>query len=89
MKLRLLLLLIAFSTSLYFVFFSGPSRFRAQAQTGQAPACCGPQHPPAPREVDFPYYNLTNGWVSTLNLVSDSPNPWILLSPSRVSWGQC
>jgi hypothetical protein len=27
----------------------------------------------APREVDFPYYNLTNGWISTLYLVSDSP----------------
>jgi hypothetical protein len=24
--------------------------------------------------VDFPYYNLSNGWMSTLYLVSDSPN---------------
>jgi hypothetical protein len=29
----------------------------------------------APREVDFPYYNLSNGFESTLLLVSDSPQP--------------
>lgn len=28
-----------------------------------------------PRELDFPYYSLQNGFGSTLNLVSDSPAP--------------
>jgi hypothetical protein len=44
---------------------------QAENQAGGASgSCCGAQ---APREVDFPYYNLSNGWMSTLYLVSDSP----------------
>lgn len=32
-------------------------------------------HPVGPRELDFPYFSLANGFQSTLYLVSDSPNP--------------
>src|SRR5271157_202181 len=68
---RLSLVFIALIATAYFVVFRGPSSSRAQSQGGGASsACCGTQ---APREMDFPYYNLTNGWISTLNLVSDSP----------------
>src|SRR5574337_438006 len=37
--------------------------------------CCGLNPPTAPRELDFPYYSLRDGFTSTLNLVSDSPQP--------------
>jgi hypothetical protein len=45
-----------------------------RAQTNQnSGSCCGPDNPVAPREIDFPYYSLKDGFGSTLNLVSDSP----------------
>src|SRR5690242_8091527 len=37
--------------------------------------CCGANPVTAPRELDFPYYSLRDGFTSTLNLVSDSPKP--------------
>ncbi len=43
---------------------------RAASQT--AAPCCNTV---APRELDFPYWSLQGGFVSTLNLVSDSPQP--------------
>jgi hypothetical protein len=46
----------------------------ARAQSSGA-ACCASQLPVAPRELDFPYYSLHDGFQSTLNLVSDSPQP--------------
>ena len=49
-----------------------PSHARA-SQAGTP--CCGPDHPQAPREVDFPYYSLRDGYESTVFLVSDSPKP--------------
>lgn len=49
--------------------------FRAQTSKSACARCCGSQSATALREVDFPYYNLSNGWISTLNLVSDSPKP--------------
>ena len=68
---RFFLLFSAFVAGAYLLVFRAPSPARAQSQTtGGGGACCGTQ---APREVDFPYYNLTNGWISTLYLVSDSP----------------
>jgi len=73
MKLRLSFLFFLLSAAACFVVFTGPHRFLAQTRQAKAAACCGSQYPVAPREVDFPYYNLSNGWVSTLNLVSDSP----------------
>src|SRR5438874_780376 len=42
-------------------------------QTGAA--CCGPDAVIGPRELDFPYYTLRDGFNATLNLVSDSPKP--------------
>jgi hypothetical protein len=75
MKLRFSLLFFLLSAAACFVLFTGPSRFRAQTPQAKAAPCCGSQYPVAPREVDFPYYNLSNGWISTLNLVSDSPKP--------------
>ncbi len=47
---------------------------RPSVQTQNTP-CCGPQPITAPRELDFPYYSLANGFNSTLQLVSDSPKP--------------
>ncbi len=48
----------------------------ARASAPQAgSSCCGPNPPTAPRQLDFPYYELDNGYSSTLNLVSDSPQP--------------
>lgn len=75
MKLRLFFLFLLLTAIASFFMFTGPGRSRAQAAQGNAVACCGSQYPLAPREVDFTYYNLTNGWISTLNLVSDSPSP--------------
>ena len=74
MKLRLSLLFFLLSAAACFVLFSGARRFRAQSNPlTHNPSCCSGQV--GPREVDFPYYNVSNGWVSTLNLVSDSPKP--------------
>jgi hypothetical protein len=68
---RLFLLFSAFIAGAYFVVFRAPNPSRAQSGSdGAGSPCCTAQ---APREVDFPYYNLTNGWISTLYLVSDSP----------------
>ena len=75
MKLRLSFLFLTLSAAACFVLFTGPRHFRAQTAKATAPPCCGPKRAVGPREVDFPYYNLTNGWISTLNLVSDSPKP--------------
>jgi hypothetical protein len=41
-----------------------------------------------PRELDFPYYNLTNGYQSTLLLVSDSPKPMDFTLAVRSSAGE-
>jgi len=48
---------------------------RAQNKPTRSRHCCGPAHPTAPRELDFAYYSLKDGFTSTLNLVSDSPQP--------------
>src|SRR5574337_1967053 len=61
----LVLVVLALSS----LFLIGP-RSSATAQ-GTAP-CCSEI---APRELDFPYYALDNGFNSTLLLVSDSPDP--------------
>ncbi len=46
---------------------------RARAQTGKGGACCSASYPEAPRELDFPYYSLRDGFRSSLNLVNNSP----------------
>ncbi len=61
-----------------------------RAQTGenkQAP-CCGPDHPVAPRELDFPYYSLRDGFNSALLLVSASPKPVDLTIAIRSQTGE-
>lgn len=45
---------------------------RAQSEGTPAPSCCGGE---APRQLEFPYYSLRDGFNSTLLLVSDSPKP--------------
>ena len=55
------------------LFRYGPAPLAAGQQTGAA--CCDPNAVTAPRELDFPYYSLRDGFNSTLNLVSDSPKP--------------
>jgi IPT/TIG domain len=47
---------------------------RAQAAQQGSISCCGAEPTSAPRELDFPYYSLREGFSSTLNLVSDSPH---------------
>ncbi|MGH9455872.1 MAG: hypothetical protein ACRD2O_18090, partial [Terriglobia bacterium] len=47
---------------------------RAQSLPSQPAAPCCSESGIAPREVDFPYYTLQDGYQSTLNLVSDSPH---------------
>lgn len=42
----------------------------------------------APREIDFPYYSLKDGFHSTLMLVSDSPKPIDLTIGIRNLFGQ-
>ena len=83
---RLSLVLIGLISAAYFVIARGPSLSRALPQAvGASGSCCGPE---GPREVDFPYYNLTNGWISTLYLVSDSPNPIDLTLAIKGKLGQ-
>ena len=68
---RFFLLFNAFVVGAYFLVFrtASPSHAQLQSSGGGSPCCTTL----APRELDFPYYNLTNGWISTLYLVSDSP----------------
>ncbi len=54
----------------YLLLHRGPTL--GSTQSGN---CCGPDHPEAPRELDFPYYSLRDGFSSQLQLVSDSPKP--------------
>ena len=64
-----------------------PGLSRAQTdQTNGAP-CCG-QDETAPREIDFPYYSLREGFESTLLLVSDSPKPLEFVMAVRSVSGQ-
>ena len=72
------------------VTFSVPMIWRAtfsRAQTEQATStpCCGQVDETAPRELDFPYYSLRDGFSSTVLLVSDLPKPldFILAVHSR------
>ncbi|MGH9454148.1 MAG: hypothetical protein ACRD2O_09295 [Terriglobia bacterium] len=57
------------------LFSRHASQVQAQSLAGAPAAQCCSEANLAPREVDFPYYTLQNGYQSTLNLVSDSPQP--------------
>ncbi len=49
-----------------------PRLVRAQSDSSQGTPCCSAV---APRQLEFPYYSLRDGFESTLLLVSDSPKP--------------
>ncbi len=55
----------------FVVFAVYRSKVSRAAPEATAPCC----KTVAPRELDFPYYSLQDGFSSTLNLVSDSPQP--------------
>ncbi|MGH9454132.1 MAG: hypothetical protein ACRD2O_09215 [Terriglobia bacterium] len=57
------------------LFSHHTSQVQAQSLAGAPAAQCCSEANLAPRELDFPYYSLRNGYQSTLNLVSDSPQP--------------
>jgi hypothetical protein len=74
MTLRFSFLFFVVSAAVCLLLLSGTHRFSAQSTPGSGAVCWIPRYSAiVPREVEFPYYNLTNGWISTLNLVSDSP----------------
>lgn len=78
-----LLLLLAIG----FLLDSSRSVQARPGQTQSSPsACCSANI--APREIDFPYYSLADGYRSTLLLVSDSPNPTDLAITIRNLAGQ-
>lgn len=58
---------------------------RAQTEQATSPPCCGQVDETAPRELDFPYCTLRDGFSSTVLLVSDLPKPldFILAVHSR------
>jgi hypothetical protein len=74
----LVLLVLALSS----LFLTGP-RLGTSAQ--DATPCCSEV---GPRELDFPYYALNNGFNSTLLLVSDSPDPLDFILAIRNLAGQ-
>ncbi len=91
MRLRTVLLILAGGAAMVAAFLRYPSLVHAQSalQTPSQPAatsCCG--QGVAPRELDFPYYNLRDGYQSTLMLVSDSPKPMDFTLAVRSSLGQ-
>ena len=58
---------------------------RAQTVDEASTPCCGEVDTTAPRQLDFPYYSLRDGFTSTVLLVSDLPKPldFILAVHSR------
>ena len=61
---------------------------RAQTIDNTSTPCCGQPDETAPREVDFHYYSLRDGFDSTLLLVSDSPKPQDFVVAVRSLSGQ-
>ncbi len=55
-----------------FILNSNPRRAQGQST---ATSCCNQTEAPAPREIDFPYYSLSNGFTSTIYLVNVTPTP--------------
>lgn len=72
---------------LFLLYRSGSVQAQPQAtQPGSAPCCSAANI--GPRELDFPYYSLANGYSSKLLLVSDSPKPIDLTIAIRNLFGQ-
>ncbi len=82
---RLSFVLIALLLLGGYAFYRSPHFTRAQ--NTQTP-CCGQPDQTAPREIDFPYYSLRDGFNSTLLLVSASPKPMDLVLAVRSLSGQ-
>src|SRR5581483_444793 len=65
-----------------------PKLSRAQTDGGSSTPCCGQPDTTAPREIDFPYYSLRDGFNSSVLLVSDSPKPLDFVMAIRSRSGQ-
>src|SRR3989442_9971429 len=72
---RIVLALVVIS--LVGVAFLKPPVLTTRALTAQdaAAPCCAQPDTTSPREIDFPYYSLRDGFNSTLLLVNASPKP--------------
>jgi hypothetical protein len=84
---KLFLVLAAMVLCAGYAVVRAPKSTRAQATQGRTP-CCGEPDKTAPRELDFPYYSLRDGFSSSLLLVSDSPHPTDLVIAIRSASGQ-
>jgi len=85
---RLSLVLLAVLLVARLVLYRNPRLVRSQTQSGIGNACCGEPDSIAPREIDFPYYSLRDGFSSMLLLVSDSPRPMDLTVAVRGLMGE-
>ena len=86
---RLSLVLVAVLLMASLALYRNPRFARGQTQNGsRRVACCGEARPTAPREIDFPYFSLRDGFNSTLLLVSDSPKPMDLTVAVRSLMGE-
>lgn len=77
-----------FLTGLHSLLAGSPtpaSLLQSQIIRPGGPGCCG--RGVAPRELDFPYYSLKDGYQATLLLVSDAPQPVDLTIAIRNSAG--
>jgi len=68
----LLILLLPLLLLAVYVTHNDPRPVRAQSAS---PSCCTQTDAPAPREFDFPYYSLRDGFNSTLHLVNVTTTP--------------
>src|ERR1017187_1942102 len=68
----LLILLLPLLLLGVYVIHDDPLPVRAQSVS---PPCCTQTDAPAPREFDFPYYSLRDGFSSTLHLVNVTTTP--------------
>ncbi len=87
MKRLLFLLGLAALVLVVLIFYFRSRLTHAQATQSGATACCSAPNE-GPRELDFPYYSLRDGYHSTLNLVSDSPKPMDLTVAIRSLTGE-
>jgi len=82
-------LLVAALLLVSFALIQLKPRFsRAQTDGGSTTPCCGQPDTTAPREIDFPYYSLRDGFNSSVLLVSDSPKPLDFVMAVRSRSGQ-
>ena len=65
-----LILLLSLLLLAAYAFHGNPRSARAQSTST---SCCSQTDVAAPREIDFPYYSLRDGFTSTLHLVNVSP----------------